>query len=710
MTQPTMAEQHMIIQQYALTAMRMLKLQFPQLGRDELSLAVDYSIRKRMKDGDLYIENNYKHTKINTTVLEVANYILSREPIITAAGVMFKRHAETINPLCDLLERFLNQRGIYKDEMFKYPKGSEEFQKYNLLQLLEKLNANALYGVIGAPTSIFYNLFIAESVTTQGQSYTKAMMLAFESFLTNNVLFGSLNEVIHFIDNVVGETKGRKWSDKVVLDRDITVGECFYKIMSTCGFDGYYPDDRDLQIVWDILCNLNQEDINRLFYKNNLYTFMDNVFMTNMMRNLLVKLDTPFMNPNKPPKEISVEIEVFWDILKEYVYYGYMYIDRMGRLDTMIRKTCIIADTDSSIISLDAWFRYNVAKYYDTPMTIKRTLYSPFVEQEYDEFGDPDPLVSPFERIEEVMDFDFLEDETITSGYKLSNPWIIDPQEGFRYSIINIIAYCTSKMIIDYLRRYCINSGSVNKDRPESEVLMISKNEYLFKRALIVAQKNYCDIQELQEGNIVPEQKRFSIMGMPINKSTLNKGTRDALQKILYEDILKPDTIDQIAVLKKLCIFEKEIIRSIQSGKKEYLKPVTVKSMDHYDDPMRIFGIKAIIVYNELKNDSQSVLDIHARNNIHVVKLDLSAKNIERIKEVRPDKVDAVMRLLEIKQFKNAIETMAVPLNENIPEWILEFVDYTEVINANMTNFPLDQIGISKIGKNAINYSNILRL
>ena len=110
-----------------------------------------------------------------------------------------------------------------------------------------------------------------------------------------------------------------------------------------------------------------------------------------------------------------------------------------------------------------------------------------------------------------------------------------------------------------------------------------------------MAQKNYCDIQELQEGNIVPEQKRFTIMGMPINKSTLNKGTRDALQKILYEDILKPDTIDQITVLKKLCIFEKEIIKSIQTGKKEYLKPVTVKSMDHYDDPMRIFGIKAII-------------------------------------------------------------------------------------------------------------------
>lgn len=132
-----------IIKKYKEEMMLGLQHSFPGLSITELNDAMDYHIIQNCKNGKAVIDNNYTNKKIDTTVLEVLEYIKQCEPIVTSSGVLFKKHKDTDNPLARMIRKFVDLRDVHKAEMFKYPKGSELYQRYNLFQILDKVDANA---------------------------------------------------------------------------------------------------------------------------------------------------------------------------------------------------------------------------------------------------------------------------------------------------------------------------------------------------------------------------------------------------------------------------------------------------------------------------------------------------------------------------------------------------------------------------------------
>lgn len=102
-----------------------------------LNEALDYSINKRYMRYNCKVENSYTHQTNQMSLLALADYINDRQPIVTANGVMFKKHADCPNPMGVVIQQFMDQRSIDKKKMFQFPKGSEEFEKYNLLQSLD---------------------------------------------------------------------------------------------------------------------------------------------------------------------------------------------------------------------------------------------------------------------------------------------------------------------------------------------------------------------------------------------------------------------------------------------------------------------------------------------------------------------------------------------------------------------------------------------
>lgn len=115
---------------------RLVKMYYPNAKDIDINNALDYSIHKRYKRYDATLYNNYTERHSDLSLLQLTDYIYQREPIVTAYGTLFKKHGETPNPLCHVIQSFLDKRDEDKALMFKYPKGSEDYEKYNLLQSL----------------------------------------------------------------------------------------------------------------------------------------------------------------------------------------------------------------------------------------------------------------------------------------------------------------------------------------------------------------------------------------------------------------------------------------------------------------------------------------------------------------------------------------------------------------------------------------------
>lgn len=543
---------------------------------------------------------------------------------------------------------------------------------------------------------LFYNLYVAASTTTQGRSCNSAAALFCESFLNNNVPFASMNQIIEFINNVLDEP--HHYRDEDIITIHASMEETFFHIMSSTGF-GWVPSEDEMFIIWEIVSKLNQSQLDRLFYKNNLFYFIDNKPINQALVYILQTLKAPFMNPNEPPEEIIEPLKEFCDVLKEFVYYDKQIIDRLGKMDKLIRTVSIIQDTDSAFISLDGFYRYVREYCIGVPMAIKN--------QNVDmvEFVDSGNVVTS-EPITKVNEYSFLDDDIIEVD-RLIDPFVVIPQDGLRYSIINIISYCLTVLVNDYMQKYCNNSHSTN----EIPCLITMKNEFLLKRILLTnAKKHYASKQELQEGNIVPEEKSLDVKGMDaFVKSSTNPAIQARLKKILYDDILNSDTIDQIRILKDIALVEREIYDSIRRGEKIFFKPVKVKSLASYDNPMRIQGIVASYAYNELHEPGTEALDMSIRNSIDVVKVDMTPKNIDRIKDKFPGVYERAVALFnKDKTFATGISAIAIPLNEPVPEWVMPFIEYTEIINNNISGFPIESIRIMR-GNGNNNYTNIIQ-
>ncbi len=618
------------------------------------------------------------------------------------------------------------------------------------------INSNELREdfVVGLYVSILFDLNIAPSVTSIGRSLISSAILCFEGFLGNNVKFGSLNDVLIFIDNVRMEYHDWKYNDYEVLGFNgfISPEECFNKIMMNCGFK-YIPTDQDMDTVWRIIQNCNQIELNRLFYKNNLYCFMDLPIARDLMVKIITEMKVPYIEPANPPKEIVNDLNALRDLLLEYVFYCHQYMDRMIRNKEMVKTVSIVSDTDSSFISLDAWYNYNIQylKDYDCPIMHQQIDVYKFLEEEkkrkdyfwadtetpewynaidnrlaiktlkVDSFGDivDQSELAAIEFLDDKKDYDFFSEEIINQRRAIDATKII-PQDNVKFALINIMCYILSSVINKYMIDFTKESGSY---RGDAKCKINMKNEFYMSRIMLTdAKKHYASLQILQEGNYLGNGV-LDVKGIDcLTKSSTSKDTQKALKKILLEDMLTGNSVDQLKLIKDIAILEKTIYNDLLSGSKKYYKPATIKSMDSYENQgARIQGVKAAIAWNYVKCDLPG-FDLGDRNAIDVIKVNVNKDTLESIKDEYPEQYQKLCELIDPKNqnladglkvcdlFKGKLDTIALPKDLPVPEWLRKLIDYQEIITDNLGNFPVSSAGIGQFGAKKANYSNVVRI
>lgn len=334
---------HHFVRQWKKQCSDIIRTAYPSLEKDEVSNVLDGIISTRLKNGEVILDNNYLKRQKRSTMLDLIDTIEEKKPIVAGNGVLFKQHKDSINPSIQMIKDFLASRKRYKKKMFECEEGSYEYNKLDRMQLNEKININAFYGASGNEGFIFFNRNCTTSTTATGQSLISTTSTAIEEFMSNNIKFVSIDECLVFINRIVKE--------KHKLDSSFLPFIPIERLLNRLKDKFFEYDDDYTQILFDYLMGLSQDDINRIYFKNNLYEFsmIPNIRMMllEFFKNIDKMRSTSLKDEFGEDEDSKERIKTLSKYYLEFVHNNYPVYDRIHRLKNDTRKEVVVVDTDS---------------------------------------------------------------------------------------------------------------------------------------------------------------------------------------------------------------------------------------------------------------------------------------------------------------------------------------------------------------------------
>ena len=672
--------EHHVITEWKTEMSKLLKMKYgDKFTKSEINDKLDKIIKKDLKNQNVTVFNNYTNTAVRTNVLDLTDSIEANHLIITGGGCLFLPHGTKPNILIDFILEIMKRRKDAKKMRKNFEKGSDGWLKWDIAQLLNKLVINSLYGCMGYPGFLLYNVFTAEAITSEGRFIITTAINCIEAFLGNAFYFVDESELTHYIYNI--HTEYKKYGE---LD------------VSKFGVNDYLPlvydrliekskftmTDKMKANLLDMLTGKPQGELALLYYKNNLLEFSKLDFVKAKFKyiienNGLLSFCEMDLLKNDEMRQVTKSI---WDLYEVFVLYNYPINDKIRKAMYLPKTRALYTDTDSVFVSVCH-------------------------------------LV------------DYIKNDVLHGN----NPMASD--NDLTFTSVNLMLIFINIAVDRYLKTLCYSTNI----EPEYAEKLGMKNEFYLKRILFVEKKKrYISLSILQEGQLLGKGRgKPEIKGFEFIKSNVKPYLRDFYTQLATDEILEADEISPSRIFKKMAQLKSDIEYGMSHGDSKFYKQAKVKTPDNYKNPFSTQGITAVMLWNAIC--PTMAIELPADVNIvpikslrlpkppertkptEVVQLDpFKNKNIEELADKYPD----VYQRLYNEIYTNVnpqirymnLSSIALPKNSNItiPQYVFDLINYDDIVTNSIQLFlpVMESLGIRSVPttSNTNHMTNIIQL
>ena len=151
------------------------------------------------KDKDISVDKLLK----NEVKSDILNGIKKQDVTLTPNGALFRKDKKGFLP--ELMQTIYDDRVKYKRLMLeakqeyentKDPKLKKDISRYDNIQMAKKISLNSAYGAVGNNWFRYYNLLVAEAITTSGQLSIRWIERSLNRFLNKTLGTNGMDYVI----------------------------------------------------------------------------------------------------------------------------------------------------------------------------------------------------------------------------------------------------------------------------------------------------------------------------------------------------------------------------------------------------------------------------------------------------------------------------------------------------------------------------------